>query len=296
MSLRKIMCPIDFSRGARDAMAVAVRLAKEHDAELVLVHAWYLAPTALAGEFMYPVEIIRGLVEDSEAGLEKAVGEARAQGAPKVSSKIVDGQPWAKIVECAELDAEIDLIVIGTRGRTGLARVFLGSVAEMVVRHSPCSVLAVPDDAGTRPFSRVLCPIDFSPSSRQALELALDLSPAAKLAITLLHVIEPPRLYAEDPTSMEIVPGLGARSQQLLEQWGREVAAERSLAAGSVTARVRLGRAGTQILAMIGEEGAFDLVALGSHGRTGLSRMLLGSVAERVVREAGLRVLVARTR
>jgi nucleotide-binding universal stress UspA family protein len=242
---------------------------------------------------MYPVEVIRGLVDDAEAGMTAAVAEAKKLGASRVSSRIIDGQPWAKVVECAELDPAIDLVVIGTHGRTGLSRVFLGSVAEMVVRHAPCSVLAIPKGGGTAPFARVLCAIDFSPSSRQALELAVGLARAPKASATLLHVIEPPRLYAEEPVALEVDPGLGARSQQLLEQWGADLAKKYPVA---VASRVRLGRAGTQILAMVGEENAFDLIALGSHGRTGISRMLMGSVAERVVRHAGRPVLVARAR
>ncbi|MEO5878253.1 MAG: universal stress protein, partial [Streptosporangiaceae bacterium] len=74
-----------------------------------------------------------------------------------------------------DLGRDADLVVVGTHGRTGMARVLLGSVAEQVVRHAPCSILAVRPDADVKPFVHALCPIDFSDSSRHAMELAGEL-------------------------------------------------------------------------------------------------------------------------
>jgi len=289
MPFRKILCAIDFSEGSRKALVRAARLATLHGCELVIAHAWFLPPASVAGEFVYPVELVKGIVEDHERELANLVEETRKL-APRVTGKMLDGEPWVKIVELAEADREIDLIVLGTHGRTGLGRVFLGSVAEMVVRHAPCSVLAVPYQAEATPFSRILCPIDFSESSRRALDLALELEPVAERSVTLLHVVEPPRVYAAEG-AIDVHPGLGGESQRLLDKWGAAAIAKQPAKLASF---VRIGRPGTQVLAMIGEEKAFDLIAVGSHGRTGLARMLLGSVAERVVRHAGRPVLVAR--
>jgi nucleotide-binding universal stress UspA family protein len=290
MSFRKILCPIDFSAGSRKAMVLAARLAKLHGSELVVTHAWFLPPTAVSGEFLYPVELVKGQVDDNERALASATEEARTLGPPRVSAKMIDGEPWVKIVELAQADPQIDLIVLGTHGRTGLGRMFLGSVAEMVVRHAPCSVLAIPRDGETAPFARILCPIDFSESSRRALGLALELEPVPDRTVTLLHVVEPPRIYAGE-AAVDIHPGLGGASQKLLEDWGAAAIAKQP---AKLAAFVHIGRPATQVLAMLGEDKAFDLVAVGSHGRTGLERMLLGSVAERVVRHAGRPVLVAR--
>ncbi|MEP6860366.1 MAG: universal stress protein [Deltaproteobacteria bacterium] len=292
MSFRKILCPIDFSAGSRKAMVLAARLAKIHGSELVVAHSWFLPPGSVAGEFVYPVELVKGQVEDNDRALALAVEEVRSLGVPRVSSRMSDGEPWVKIVELAQADPEIDLIVIGTHGRTGIGRMFLGSVTEMVVRHAPCSVLAIPRDGECPPFERILCPVDFSESSRLALDLALELEPVPDRTVTLLHIIEPPRIYAGE-SGIDVHPGLGGGSQKLLETWGAAAIAKQP---AKLTAFVRIGRPGTQVLAVLGEEKAFDLVAVGSHGRTGLQRMFLGSVAERVVRHAARPVLVARSR
>jgi nucleotide-binding universal stress UspA family protein len=257
----------------------------------VIVHAWNLAPL-FAGEFVYPVDAICALEIQAERGLAAAVTKARTAGVAKVSAFKLDGLPWHAIVDYAERTPDIDLIVLGTRGRTGLIRAVWGSVAEMVARHAPCSVLAIPD-GGNQPFLSVLCPTDFSPSSRYALDLVASLSRAAEPSVTLLHVIEPPRGYSEEPIAMSLDPKLVERAQALLDRWASDVAAKHPM---RVVSDVRIGRARTEIRAMLDDGKPFELVAMGSHGRTGFRRAVLGSVAEETLRHAHRAVLVARER
>jgi nucleotide-binding universal stress UspA family protein len=289
MTFRKILCPIDVS-GSTEAVRVAARIAIRHASELVIAHSWYLPPVVFAGEFSYPADLVQGLTADAERGLTAAVDEARTLGASRVTTLLLSGPPWERIVEAAEAAKEVDLIVVGTRGHTGLARLFLGSVAEMVVRHAPCSVLALPS-GGDKPFLRILCPIDFSPSSNYALELANELGNSAQSLLTLLHVLEPVgavnRTFAFEPG-----PDLVRGSQTVLEQW----TAATGRTERQVTTSVRVGRTREELRSLLEDQARFDLVALGSHGRTGLRRMFLGSVAETVVRHAKCAVLVARRR
>jgi nucleotide-binding universal stress UspA family protein len=290
MSFRKILCPIDFSPTSDEALQVAARLATEQNAELVIAHAWYLPPAAFAGEYTYPAGMIRDILIDTEKNLAAAVTTARSLGASRVSSLVLEGQPWMTLVLQIENTKDIDLVVIGTHGRSGLSRFFLGSVAEMVVRHAPCSVLAVPTN-GAKPFQRVLCPVDFSASSRRALDLAVDLARGPDSAITLLHVIEPPHVYSEEPLALQIDGGIVSRSQTLLDQWATDITASHRIKA---TAEIRIGRPGAEIRELIEQHGPFDLVAMGSHGRTGFRRFFLGSVAEKTLRHTHRAVLVAR--
>ena len=290
MSFRKILCPIDFSPTSDEALQVATRLATEHDAELVITHVWYLPPAAFAGEYTYPAAMINDIMGSAESSLAAAVAAARAQGTGRVSSLLLEGQPWMTLVQQIENVKDIDLVVLGTHGRSGISRLFLGSVAEMVVRHAPCTVLAVPTNGG-KLFQRVLCPVDFSAASRQALGLAVDLARAPDSSITLLHVIEPPHVYSEEPLALQIDGGIVARSQTLLDQWATDVTAKHRIKA---SAEIRIGRPGAEIREMIEQHGPFDLVAMGSHGRTGFRRFFLGSVAEKTLRHTHRAVLVAR--
>jgi len=289
MSFKKLVCPIDFSPGSQQAMRVAVRLANERDAELVLVHSWYLPPVAFPGEFMYPEDVVQQLSDQAQRGLEAAVAEAGKLGARHVTSRLLAGPPWQQIVDLAKHEPAFGLIVIGTHGRTGLARVVLGSVTELVVRHAPCPVLTVRPETKPLPFSHVLCPVDLSKPARDAMGLAADFVQPGSAGITLLHVIERPVLFGDglEPDSHR---DLNARHAALLDRWTAEL---KTKVAVPVTQLTRIGRPGAQVLALLDEDPTFDLVVMGSHGHTGASRLLLGSVAEKVVRHARCPVVVA---
>jgi nucleotide-binding universal stress UspA family protein len=291
MSLTKILCPIDFSAGSQQAMRVAVRLANEHGAELVLLHTWHVPPMAFSGESMLSAEIIQEMRDDAQRGLDAAFHAAAVLGAKRATAKLATGVPWDTITETAE--AGFELIVIGTHGRTGLPRFLLGSVAEKVVRHAPCSVLTVRHDGNLQPFRHVLCPVDFSASSRQAMELAAELVAPGGAGITLLHVLELPIAFSGEPRLPELYRDLDKRSADLLDEWTTQLRTKTSV---PVTARSRIGGAGGETLAVIDDDRTFDLVVMGSHGRSGIARALLGSAAEKVVRHARCPVVVARGR
>jgi nucleotide-binding universal stress UspA family protein len=290
MALQKILCPIDFSPGSRQAMRAAVRLANEAGAELVLAHAWYVPPMAFGAEYDLAAELMEEIRIDAQAALEAAAREAAALGATRLSSRLVTGSPPHELVRVLEHDPEFELVVMGTHGRTGLARVLLGSVAESVVRRAPCPVLVVRPDGAIGPFARVLCPVDFSEGSQRAVDLAAELVPPGG-AITLLHVIDPPAIHAREQRLLEVVRDLDRWAAAHLDAWAAQLAA-----AAPVAKLCRVGHPGAEILKLLDEGPAFDLVVLGSHGKLGLERVLLGSVAEKVVRHASCPVLVARPR
>lgn len=144
MSFHKILCPIDFSPGAREAMRVAVELARDAGASLVLAHVWDRQPWLYNGpDYAIAPGVIQEAVDTAEAELARWKISARELGAKEVATRFLIGAPWDQIVSAARDDRAIDLIVMGTHGRTGLTHVLLGSVAEKVVRHAPCAVLVV---------------------------------------------------------------------------------------------------------------------------------------------------------
>lgn len=291
MPFAKILCPTDFSPGSEQAVRTAVRMASQANAELVIAHSWYLPPPDLASGYVFPANVIQEIVDDSQRRLDAAVRDAGAAGAARVSGVLRNGPAWGEIVGLLESQG-FDLCVIGTHGRTGLSRILVGSVAEKVIRHAPCSVLAVRPDGEVKPFAHALVPTDFSDSARHALDLAPRLVQPGG-AITLLHVIEVPVAYAGEAPTPDFARDLDARSAAALEE---EVARIRRTTTAAITARSRIGYPGAQTLAALDHDPTIDLVVMGSHGRTGLKRMLLGSVAEKVVRHARCPVLVARTR
>lgn len=143
MQIKTILYPTDFSRGARAAMDHAISLANDYNAKLVLLHVvedipiaeWYI-PSALS---------VADLVED----LRKSAGQEMDRWVAEASSKVKDvekmvasGVPFVEIIKTAR-EKNIDLIIIGTHGRTGIDHIIFGSTAEKVVRHASCPVLTV---------------------------------------------------------------------------------------------------------------------------------------------------------
>lgn len=291
MAFKKILCPIDFSPGADRALRLAVRLAGESGAQLVIAHAWYIPPSAYSIEAPFPTFLIDQLVDDARKGLAAALHDATAAGVKQVSTTLLEGLPWSSITRELET-ADFDLCVVGTHGRTGLARVVLGSVAEKVVRHARCSVMTVRPDGELLPFRHALVPTDFSEYGQRAVDLAAELVPPTG-TITVFHAVELPVAYTNEFPFADIVRELDLEALAAID---KTLVTLRKQTTATVRSAVRVGYPGGEILQALDDDRTIDLVVIGSHGRTGLSRALLGSVAEKIVRHARCPVLVARKR
>lgn len=139
----RILVPVDFSEHSREAVRAAVDLGRRYDASLMLVHVFEPAVYALPdGCVLFTPEQLARLFNELERQLEMARQEAVQLGAARVDILLLEGFAAGEIVDCSR-GAKIDLIVMGTHGRTGPKHLLLGSVAERVVRHAPCAVLTV---------------------------------------------------------------------------------------------------------------------------------------------------------
>jgi nucleotide-binding universal stress UspA family protein len=199
------------------------------------------------------------------------------------------------ITEYAD-DHEIDLIVMGTHGRRGLGHVVLGSVAEEVVRSAPCAVFAVRELAEAKPLEtveKILVPVDFSEHSQNAVSHARELAASYGARLQLLHVFERPvypSFYALDRDNFlrqmtEIEDTAVEHLRRIFkESAGPKVSAEFHLIEG---------RASTDITDFAGNNGS-DLIVIATHGLTGIKRLFLGSVAEKVIRRAKRPVFVVK--
>jgi nucleotide-binding universal stress UspA family protein len=293
MPFKKLLCPIDFSPGSQHALRVAARMTRELDAELVLVHAWNVPSRPFAERNPIPDEMVQKLVADQQGRLFAAVGDAAELGARCTTSRLVHGVPWDQITQAVRDDPAVDLIVMGTHGRTGLARVFLGSVTEQVIRHSPCSVLVTRGSAGFVAFRNMLCLIDFSEDSSEVLGRAAELATIAGAGITLLHVIETAGTFSGLRLPETHLAEIEREATLELERYATALAKKVTV---PVRSEIRLGSPAAQALTVLDADSTVDLVITGSQGRTGIKRVLVGSVAEKVLRHAPCPVLVVRAR
>ena len=144
-AIRKIIVATDFSEPSKNAVAMAVDLARRLDAELTIVHVWQLPALASASAEYALADMVGPLIDAARDQLDLETSRVKAM-LPTVTSDLRGGGCWDQIIETAR-ERKADLIVLGTHGRTGVRRALLGSVAESVVRHSPIPVLAVPSHA-----------------------------------------------------------------------------------------------------------------------------------------------------
>jgi len=283
----KLLFPTDGSDGAAAVFDHVLALADAHDAT---VHVVNVADTTRES-----VTTVRGRVVDAleQAGAEtvqQAATQASERGVPTVT-EVLQGEPYRTIVDYADT-YDIDLVVMPTHGRRGLERFLLGSTTERVVRRAEVPVLTIrpDDDVSVRyPYRTVLVPTDGSDPAAAALDVGLDVATAAAAAVHLLSVV--------DVTSL----GVDVRADiqaAALEEGAHDVvdaAAERATAAGiDPTTAVEFGGSVPAVVRSYVTDNDVDLVVVGTHGRTGFDRYVLGSVAEALVRTAPVPVLTVR--
>lgn len=150
MTFKKILCPVDFSEDSQQAMQVAVELARGSQATLVLLYVWQPQQWMTDYGMQWPNDVLLEAQALEEGKLATYRVDAQRLGAPEVVTRLVRGEPWDQIVSAAR-EGAMDLIVMGTHGRTGLRRALIGSVAERVVRHAPCTVMVVRAPQPERP-------------------------------------------------------------------------------------------------------------------------------------------------
>jgi nucleotide-binding universal stress UspA family protein len=283
----KVLFPTDGSDGAAAVFDHVLDLADAHDAT---VHVVNVADTTRES-----VTTVRGRVVDAleRAGAEtvrQAATRASERGVPTVT-EVVQGEPYRTIVDYADTYG-VDLVIMPTHGRRGLERFLLGSTTERVVRRSSVPVLTIrPDDDVTvrYPYRSVLVPTDGSEPAAAALDVGLEVASVASAAVHLLSAV--------DVTNLGIDVRADIQSASL-EAGANEVvaaAAERAQAAGiDPTTAVEFGGSIPGVVRSYVTDNDVDLVVVGTHGRTGFDRYVLGSVAEGLVRTASVPVLTVR--
>jgi nucleotide-binding universal stress UspA family protein len=290
---RTILLPADFSENSREAFRAACSLAREDKARLFVVSVaepdWVAEGPVFLGQSS--VQFYKERRDEHRLEmLKQNLRDAYAPGRPiNVEYHARDGDICEEILAMAR-EIGADLIVMGTHGRTGMNWLLSGSIATAVLRQAPCPVLAVKFNAAARSLgdARVIIhPTDFSENSRPALKVARSLARDLGARLLILHVT-PPAILLDGTVAGEIDPSAYRASLEEL----------RSSLDGPdlkypIETRLILGLDQEEILRTAEEVGC-DLIVMGSHGRTGLGRLLMGSVAESVMPRASCPVMIVK--
>lgn len=294
--LRSIVAATDLSPSAVAAIEWANEIAIDHQAGLHLVHAANLAGWStdyLEVDARIPIQV----QEAARQRLEQLGARYREHDRP-ISTEVRSGEPCNVILTAAE-DHEADLVVVGTRGERGLDYLLLGSTAQRVVQRAPCPVLTVhPQTAeqGT-PIRNILLATDFSAAAEAALEFSLSLSrPGTRQTrMLLLHAYLVPYDLLDGDGFVSAAASLAqwqtaqADVEQRLEGYTRDL-----IDSGIEVTALGIEGYPPEIIVDKALEYEVDLIAMGTRGRTGLSHLLLGSTAERVIQRAPCPVLTVR--
>lgn len=305
ISVKTILVPLDFSRTSMQALNYATPLAKQLNAQIHLMHV-QLPDEACAvpgaGHLMRECAESVTFLHEKLAGIQL---ERPQQFWPE-NCHIRTGRAYEEICNLAR-ELNVDLIVLSSRGNTGLKRVVLGSTAERVVRFSPCPVLVVRQrkrkgrvDLGLvttgKKFRirKILAPVDFSQCSIAGAMYAAFLSKALDANLCLFHAFQPPPPVVVDRASASLssMEGVNIKNARLdLKAFSKLDFLE------NTKCELEL-RTGFPVDEICGEakKADVDLVVISTHGHSGLDRLLLGSVAEHVVRYAECPVLVVPSR
>lgn len=295
MKLASVLVGCDLSPASDQALDRAVGIAALHGAKILLVHAQAddTPPTEIDREVQQQLGEVSAAVRAHEArGLADRMAKIEARGlAVDLISRL---GPPEEVISQAAADRDAELIVIGSHGHTGIARMLLGSVASSTIRTATCDVLVCRNggDGGTA-FQRPLVATDFSAVASKVLRRAALVS-APGVPFDVIHAWQlPAGSWGATLLGQARFPWSTVRDAVL--------ASARSLADKLVAAHQDLGHPlqvdlvqgpPASVITHAAERAGNDLIAVGAHGRRGVRRLLLGSVAESTIRHSPCSVLV----
>ena len=268
-TMDKLIVASDGSECSESAVREAIQLAKRYGSKLYSV----CTAQVTLGQLEYAADVVSEFDKAARKACESVKSRAEAEGVD-CESVIHEGEePYEHIVGEAE-NQQADAIIVGRRGHRGLMKLLMGSVTHLVIGHAPCKVLVVPK-AGKLTAQRLLVTTDGSEFSDKAVSEAISLAKrtgGSLIACSIAH-----HGIDEDMANAHV-------------NKVKDVASAEGV---NVETTIGHGNACQEIIAAAIEQDA-DMIVVGTHGRTGISRLLMGSIAERVVGMSDRTVMVVR--
>jgi nucleotide-binding universal stress UspA family protein len=293
--------PIDFSKMSVQAIDTAKLLAQRYDATVHLAHVHQLDyPAGFTAPMppLMPFSLVNYEQDEKKRLAHQLRTLADKYGLSRTSCHLLGGAPaFDEICRLAnELPA--DLIVMPTHGRSGFKHVFLGSTAERVVQHSPCSVFVAREDkrrskkGPASSINTILVPVDFSGCSLQGLRYAISFAEKFAARVILLHAIQITYPYTSDRYALYDLSVVTNALKKDAERRMRTFVRLAKFGPVKFETAIANGQPASAICAFARSHHV-DLIITSTHGRTGFEHVLIGSTAEQVVRHAPCPVLVA---
>jgi nucleotide-binding universal stress UspA family protein len=295
----RLLAATDFSEFGSLAIRRAAQLAEIFGSRLTVAHAMTDLMTAVA---TMPVEarwelvagdidkFERELRRNSDQQIERLIAPLRKRRHLNIEGKSLTGLAYVEIIHAVQSNP-YDIVFVGHRGLTGLRRLLLGSTAERLARHCPAPVWVVRTEP--QPLKRILIATDFSDASNEALRTAAAIAEKTRAELDVLHVLDDSLLQDAAPLGSHLAGERRADVQQRAEAKLEALLREHTSGVRKVVRRVAWGPT-WKVIRQHARRGSADLIAMGSIGRTGIAGLLLGNIAEKVLRLADRDVLVVK--
>jgi nucleotide-binding universal stress UspA family protein len=284
ITIKKILCPVDFFPASDAAVSYAAGLAGTYGAGIHLLHVITPVATSMYEYAIDITEIMKAMEENSTSELTKLATRAKEAGVSAEFETRV-GDVYEEIKRAIEI-LKPELIVMGTHGRRGVERWFMGSTTEKLLRHSPVPLITI-SGAGEKSvpprFRRILVTTDFSDGTSDALAYAFSVAQENESQISLLHVFHDVTADVSGKYRESLVQGVQKQLEDLVPAEARTWCDVNTVVETGVPYRI--------ILRVLEDE-KIDLLVMNIHGKGMLDRALLGSTAERVVRAASCPVML----
>lgn len=262
-------------------------------ASVHLIHALSFPLVASAYEISVPTAVWEGVHRAAMEMLEEVQEAIEAKGVRTVTADLSNSRDPVQAIGDAAEEHAADLIVMGTHGHSGLKHAFLGSITERTIRSVDRPVLAVKEDTqnAKEKITRILLPVDFSVHSDRAVEVAAGLANRLAASVNVVHAFGLPRDYT--PYASHLGTDLEENIQECASERLDSIRARFEKSLVPVTLHFRRGLPSV-VIAETADETGCQLIVMGTRGNSGLSHVLLGSVAERTLRTAPCSVLVVK--
>ncbi len=270
--MQTLLMATDLSARSDRALDRAVALAAAEGAALTVLHVV---------DDDLPASVIEAQTRAAGRAIDERLRATRGIDAIQSEVEIATGRPDVAIASAAGRSAA-DLVIIGSHRDRPVADLFRGTTAERLLRASPVPVLLVKTPA-EEDYRRLLVAVDFSPAAKHAVEVAAQLLPASELEIVHAYQIPFEGFLKDDDTTQQVVARAEAEMQAFI--------ADLDLGAGQVPCVLQEGEVRAVLYDLVARRQS-DLMVIGTHGRTGVRRAILGSVAEDLLRAPPIDVLV----
>jgi nucleotide-binding universal stress UspA family protein len=302
LRIRSVLLPLDGSPFAAQALAWAAAIARKARARLrlVLVHQPPGPPPARGSDRRLWTKIELSLRKAQRDYLRGVAAQVRAEDSLQVATATLDGTP-APAIAAYVREMGVDLVVMTTHGRGGLQRAWLGSVADQLVRSLEIPLLLVRPIEGAQAepkLEEILVSLDGSRRAEAALPAALAMASLFGARLILVQAVEPVVMMVDAPTpfARNVDEELSALRRREAKDYLHDMTERVSGLGVTATASAVLSSRAVEAIQAAARTPGVGMIALATHGRGGVRRMVLGSVADKLVRSGDLPVLVARSR